>query len=226
VRYNAWMDWVALVRRQRERYDDGERRRDPEQLVRMGNAAYGGGLALLMLGRREEADEWLERAAARWRESWEHATPTSWGRPIGAIKAALLAGRDDDADGYARWALELGTAEAESPIGRYAATLALLVLERWHDAGALAETLRGRDDFPPAVADALAAVATADPGAYAEAVAAVVESFETREAYLEDAAVADTALVLQALAGRRGIEATLPESPVLPGQPPAAAASR
>ena len=35
---------------------------------------------------------WFLRAASRWRESWEHATPTSWGRPIGAIKAMLLAG--------------------------------------------------------------------------------------------------------------------------------------
>jgi hypothetical protein len=44
----------------------------------------------------------------------------------------------------------------------------------------------------------------------------VLESFETRDEYLEDLPVADTVLVLQALAGRRGMEANL-SSPLLPG---------
>jgi len=210
------MKWDELLERERSRYEDGMARLDPEQLVRIGNAAYGAGLTSLMLGHEAEAREWLDRAAARWRESWEHATPTSWGRPIGTIKAALLAGRDDDAAGFARWTLELGTEEAESPIGRYAATLALLTLERWTDAHQMASTLRGRDDFPPAVADALALIAGADPAGYAEAVEAVLESFETRGEYLEDAAVADTVLVLQLLARRRGIAAELPASSLLP----------
>jgi hypothetical protein len=43
----------------------------------------------------------------------------------------------------------------------------------------------------------------------------VLESFETREEYLEDLPVADTVLVLQALAQRRGIAAEL-SSPLLP----------
>src|SRR4051794_30627936 len=116
------MDWEELLRREQTRYDDGMARRDPEQLVRIGNAAYGAGLSLLMLRRDEDAVEWLGRAAARWRESWEHASPTSWGRPIGTIKAALIAGSDDDAAVFAEWALSLGTERAESPIGRYAAT--------------------------------------------------------------------------------------------------------
>ena len=41
-------------------------------------------------------------------------------------------------------------------------------------------------------------------------------TFETRDEHLEDVAVADTALVLQELARRRGIEHVLPASPVLP----------
>jgi hypothetical protein len=223
------VDFETLFARERSRYEDGMGRLDPEQLVRIGNAAYGAGLALLMLERDEEAREWLDRAAGRWHESWEHATPTSWGRPIGAIKASLIAGRDAAAVDYSQWALALGTEKAESPIGRYAATLALLTLERWADARPAAETLRGRDDFPTAVAEALAAIATGDPARYAEAVEAVVESFETREEYLEDAAVADTALALQALAAKRGIAAELEPSPVLPQRflrPAAAASSR
>src|SRR5207248_7516661 len=102
------MEWDELLARERSRYEDGEARADPEQLVRMGNAAYGAALALLMLGRGDEAREWLDRAAARWYESWEQATPTSWGRPIGALKAQLIASRDAEAAETARWALELG----------------------------------------------------------------------------------------------------------------------
>jgi hypothetical protein len=211
------VSWEDAVERERRRYEDGMARLDPEQLVRIGNAAYGAGLALLMLGRDEESDDWLGRAALRWRESWEHATPTSWGRPIGAIKACLIAGRDAEAAGYAEWALGLGCEGAESPIGRYAATLALLVLGRWAEAASEAATLAGRDDFPSAVADSLAAIAVADADAYGEAVERVLESFETREDYLEDVAVADTVLVLQALAGRRGLAAPARPSAVLPG---------
>src|SRR5262245_42120981 len=86
----AHVDWSALFERERSRVEDGEQRLDAAQLVRIGNAAYGAGLSLLMLGRRAEAADWLEKAATRWRESWEHATPTSWGRPIGAVKASLI----------------------------------------------------------------------------------------------------------------------------------------
>ncbi len=210
------MEWVELLERERTRYDDGMRRLEPDQLVRIGNAAYGAGLVLLMLGRVEEGGEWLGRAAARWRESWEFATPTSWGRPIGAIKAALIAGRDGTAAELATWTLDLGAEDAESPIGRYAATLALLVRERWPDAHRLASKLRGRDDFPPAVADALALLAANDPFGYSEAVEAVLRSFETRDEYLEGVPVADTVLALQALAGKRGIPADLGPSPLLP----------
>jgi hypothetical protein len=50
---------------------------------------------------------------------------------------------------------------------------------------------------------------------YTEAVEAVLESFETREEYLEEMPVADTVLVLQALAERRGMAVEL-SSPLLP----------
>jgi hypothetical protein len=204
------------VEREQARYQDGMRRLDPEQLVRLGNAAYGAGLSLLMLGERGEAAEWLARAAARWRESWEHATPTSWGRPIGVIKSALIAGNDEAAAASAAWALGLGCAEAESPIGRYAATLALLVERRDAEAASVAEGLRESDEFPPAVADALAGIATRSEARYGAAVEQVLSSFEARDAYLEDVPVADTVIVLQALAGRRGLAVEL-DSPLLPG---------
>ena len=109
----------------------------------------------------------------------------------------------------ATWTLELGAGEAESPIGRYAATLALLVLGRDHEAIVHADAIRTRDDFPNDVGDALAFIAVQDIVGYASAVESVLESFETRDEYLEDIPVADTVLVLQALAARRGIASEL-----------------
>lgn len=210
------MGWEWVVEREQARYADGIARGEPEQLVRVGNAAYGAGLALLMLGRDVEARCWLERAALRWRESFEHATPTSWGRPIGAVKAALLAGDDEAAARHAHWTLELGSREAVSPVGRYAATLALLVLGEWSDAEELASTLRGAEGFPAPVAETLSAIAAGEPAACARGLEAVLLSFETREGYLEDVAVADTVIVLGALVCRRGIELSLPASRLLP----------
>ena len=52
-------------------------------------------------------------------------------------------------------------------------------------------------------------VAAQDPIGYVEAIEAVLESFETRHEYLEDLPVADTVMVLQALAARRGLAAEL-----------------
>jgi hypothetical protein len=215
-------DWQAHLRREEERYRDGEERlpEAPDErqraVTRLGNAAYGAGLASLMLGERDSAARWLDVAARRWRESFEHAPPGSWGRPIGAVKARVLAGDWEGAEDDARWALEAGAAEAESPIGRYAAALAELVLGDDDAARRHADEIRIRDDFPRAVGDALAMIAAGtDAIGYIDAVEAVLESFETRNEYLEDVPVADTVLVLQALADRRGLVAEL-DSPLLP----------
>jgi hypothetical protein len=212
-------DWNELHRRARERYEDGTARLpdDPaerqRQLTRMGNAAGAAGLTAVMAG--WDGDEWFARAAERYRESWEEAPPESWGRPIGAIKARILAGDWESAADDARWALEAGAAESESPIGRYAAALAHAVLQEWDAVRLHADYARTHEDFPGEVADALAFIAAEDVVGYVEAVEEVLESFETRDEYLEDVPVADTVLVLQALAGLRGMAAEL-ESALLP----------
>ena len=216
-------DWAAHLEREQARYRDGEARlpdaQDADtrqrQLTRLGNAAGGAGLALLMLGRADEANTWFHHAADRYRESFAGAPPASWGRPIGAVKSLVLAGDWPAAEDAARWALETGAPDAEGPIGRYAAALALLVLGGDEEARVHADAVRTRDDFPKAVGDALAYLAAQDVVGYAEAVEAVLESFESREEYLEDLPVADTVLVLQALACRRGIAAEV-SSPLLP----------
>ena len=207
------MNWIPTAAEKQSRYEEHHGELDERATVRKGNAAYAAGLALLMAG-DTGAPEWLGRAATAWRESWSGGE--SWGRPIGALKASLLAHDDAAIAELAPWTLSLGTATAESSIGRYGAALALLALERWPEARHVADSLRSRDDFPQDVADALAYIAAGDVVGYIEAVEAVVVSFETRDDFLEDVPVADTALVLQELARRRGIEHVLPASPVLP----------
>ena len=209
------MDWAERADAAIGRYEGGEQRElDQRQLTQLGNAAWAAGLSLLMAGRSDMAAEWLRRAAERYRESWADAPPDSWGRPIAAMKALLLAG--DDASDAARWALDAGAATAESPIGRYAGTLALLVLGDDVGARILGTTLRDTADFPPDVADALVEVAGADRVDYQIALENILESFEQRTDFLEDIPVADTVLVLQRLASARDLAVDLDPSPVLP----------
>ncbi len=202
-------DWEERAARAIERHDDGAARLPDDaderqrQLTRMGNAAWAAGLSLLMAGRDEEARTWLLRAAERYRESWSDAPAGSWGRPIGAMKSRLIAGDREGALQDARWALEAGAGDSESPIGRYAAVLAHLVLGEDAEAALLAATLHGRNDFPQPVADTLVALAAGDASGYKTAVRALVADFEARREFLEDVAVADTVLALQALAAPR-----------------------
>ena len=209
------MDWEERAARAIERHDDGEARLPEEpdehqrQLTRMGNAAWAAGLSLLMSSRGEEAGRWLVRAAERYRESWPGAPPGSWGRPIGAMKARLIAGDVEGAREDARWALEAGAGDSESPIGRYAAVLARLVLGEDAEAGALAAALQGRDDFPQPVARTIAALSAGDAVGYDAAIRSLLANFEGRDEFLEDIAVADTVLALQVLAAQLGLAVSL-----------------
>jgi hypothetical protein len=216
------VDWEEHAEREEERYAEGTARIPSEpdarqkQLVRVAMAATGAGLARLMQGRRAEAAGWLARSAERFRESFADAPPGSWGRLIGAVKARVLAGDWEGAETDARWALAQAPAGQDSPIGDYAAVLAHLVLGEDAEARGLAEGLRREENaFPRPVAEALAALAGADADPYREAAGRVLASFEERDAYLEDVPVADTVVVLEALAARRGLAAGL-RSPLLP----------
>jgi hypothetical protein len=218
------VDWERHAEREEERYQDGWQRLPEEpdprqkQLVRIAMAAGGAGLARLMQGRLAEAAGWFARSAERYRESYDLAPPESWGRLIGAVKARVLAGDWAGAETDARWALDQRPDEGGSPIGRYTAALAALVLGEDEQASALAAELIGEsgEAFPRPVAEALAGLASRDSDRYAAALADVLASFESRDEYLEDIPVADTVLVLEAFAERRGI-AVRPRSAVLPG---------
>ena len=197
------MDWRERYEHAATRYAAGEARElDERQLVQLANAAWAAGLSLWAAGDRDGAGEWLQRSAVRYRESWDAGAATdAWGRPIGAMKALLIAGAG--AEEVARWTLDIGAAQAESPIGRYAASLALLVLSRDEEAALLAESLTG--EFPDDVAAAVGAIARHDSASYAEALERVRRSFDERGDFLEDVPVPDTVLALDALAARRGL---------------------
>jgi hypothetical protein len=215
-------DWNAHVEREEERFRDGSERLpdDPDtrqrQLTRMGNAAYGAGLAHLMLSDEHAAAVRFRDAAGTYLDSYADAPPGSWGRLIAMMKASILADDWPAAEEYARKTLDEGALESATPIGAYAAALALLTLGRDEDARPPVSSLRDRDDFPPAVADAVATLAAEDTAGYAIAVKEVLESFERRDEYLDDIPVADTVLVLQALAERRDMAAPLAASALLP----------
>jgi hypothetical protein len=214
-------DWEERAARAGERFEDGMARLPEDaderqrQLTRMGNAAWAAGLSLLMLGQRENAAAWLTRAADTYRESWPSAPSGSWGRPIGAMKSRLIAGDLAGARGDARWAVDAGAADAESPIGRYAAALANLVVGEDEQAASLAATLAGTEQIPAPVSASITALAARNERAYVAAIEELVQDFERRTEFLEGIPVADTVLALQALAEWRGIRVPL-DSPLLP----------
>jgi hypothetical protein len=214
-------DWEERAARAGERFEDGMARLPEDaderqrQLTRMGNAAWAAGLSLLMFGQRENAAAWLTRAADTYRESWPSAPPGSWGRPIGAMKSRLIAGDLAGARGDARWAVDAGAADAESPIGRYAAALANLVVGKDEQAASLAATLAGTEQIPAPVTASITALAARNQPAYVAAIEELVQDFERRTEFLEGIPVADTVLALQALAEWRGIRVPL-DSPLLP----------
>src|SRR5262249_38970759 len=158
---------------------------------------------LLMLGRDDEARDWLVRAAETYWRSWPDAPPGRWGRPIGAMKARLIAGDLEGGRADARGALGGGAASSESAVARAGGALAALVLGADGDAEAGARTLEGAETIPTAVVDSLLALAGRDARAYEAGTAALVADFEARDEFLEDIRVADTVLAFQALAAER-----------------------
>ncbi len=69
----------------------------------------------LLAGDRDAAGEAFAAAAGLYRESWEAAPPGSFGRLIGMLKAAVLAGRAEGAARYAQAALPQGDPAWDSP---------------------------------------------------------------------------------------------------------------
>ena len=154
-------------------------------------------------------------AADLYRQSWEAAHARAFGRLGGMLKAAVLAGSGAQQAAYVRAALV--DADAQSPTAAYAQAIAALIAGDDGDAEDWAARMIAGDDAFARTGEAIAALAAADEPRYAAALEAIVRDFERRSEHLTGVAIADTALMLEALAERRGM-ATALESPVLPGR--------
>ena len=184
-------------------------------LMAEGIRADGEAYRAMLDGRPAEAAARLREAAGLFRASWEAAPPRSYGRLVAYLTSAILAGEGTEAAAYARAELE---GACDSPTSCYA--LAVAALAEGDDAAAAraAEAMREGGDAFARAAEALAALAARDAGRYGAAVAAIVADFEARDAHLTGVPVADTALLMEALAGARGMAAR-PRSPLMPEAP-------
>ena len=171
-------------------------------------AADGEAQRALLAGANARAS--LQRAAERYRASWEAAPPRSFGRLVGYAKASILAG--DNPSDYVRD--QLGD-EGDSPPAWWALALAALAADDDTLARRAADGMSAGPEPFGRTAEAVAALARRDRDAYAAALKAIVADFETRETHLTGVPIADTALVLERLAERRGLAAH-PESALLP----------
>jgi hypothetical protein len=174
--------------------------------------ADGEAFRAMFAGRGEEAAERLREAAGLYRASWEAAPPRSYGRLVAHLKSAVLAG---DGPAAAEWVRgELGGA-CDSPTSCYALAVAALVQGDDARAADAAEAMREGGDAFARAAEAIAALAARDGARYDAAVAAIVADFEGREAHLTGVPVADTAMLMEAVAERRGMAAR-PRSDLIP----------
>jgi hypothetical protein len=190
-----------------------KRRRHDLELMDEAVRCDADGQRALLARRSREASRAFAAASELYRESWEAAPPGAYGRLVGMMKAAILAGLGPAEAGYARAAL-FG-APADSTTAAYAEAIAALV--QGDDQSALASAQRARDGSPALerTADALAALGERDQQAYARALGEIVADFEQRTEHLTGVPIADTALMLERLAADRGMSADV-VSPLLP----------
>jgi hypothetical protein len=166
---------------------------------------------LLLAGELGAAEPAFAEVASLYRRSWEETHASAFGRLAGMVKAGVLAGAGEEEAAYVR--AELG--DPRTPAAAYAAGLAALVAGDDRAAAAAADLMREGDEAFARAAAATAALAAGDGEAYARAVTAILRDFESRDEHLTGVAIADTALVLERLAERRGLAAR-PASPLLP----------
>jgi hypothetical protein len=152
-------------------------------------------------------------AAATYRASWELAGPKSFGRLVGMLKAGILAGRGLDDARYVEQTL--AGADASSPTAAYAQAIAALTLGDDRRAAEWAELMLGGSPAFIRTGTAIAALAAADASAYHAVLAEIVDDFTARDAHLTGVPIADTALMLEVLAGPRGVRVGL-DGPLLP----------
>jgi hypothetical protein len=187
-----------------------------QQLMTAAVERDGAAQRALLASDREAAQAAFAQAAELYRESWEVAPPSAYGRLVGMLKSAVLAGGGVDEARYVREAL--ADADPESVTASYARALAALIVGEDDDARVWAGRMGSGDDAFGRTAQAIASLAAGDERGYAVAVTAIVRDFEQRAEHLTGVAVADTALMLAELGARRGMAVAI-VSPVLPATP-------
>jgi hypothetical protein len=173
----------------------------------------GAGQRALLDSDRDTARAAFAEAAELYRQSWEVAPPSAYGRLVGLLKSSILAGGGVEEASYVR--ATLGDRDPESATASYAQALAALILESDEDARVWALRMGAGTDAFGRTGEAMVALAARDEGAYAVALREIVRDFEQRPAHLTGVAIADTALMLSELGGRRGMAVAI-DSPVLP----------
>ncbi len=174
--------------------------------------AEAGAQRALLEGDAPTATRMFQAASRRYRASFECAPPASYGRLVGMLKAAIIAGDPVDAATFARHSM---IAANPSPTVGYATAIAALVEGDEPTVRAGVAMMRGGDAPFARAADAIAALVDADRAAYERACRAIVADFEARAEHLTGVALAATALMLERLAADRDL-ACHPESALMP----------
>jgi hypothetical protein len=185
---------------------------DAQALLDRALAAERRGHEALLAGDAAAGADAMREAAGHYRGSWEAAPPDAFGRLVGMLKAAVIAGDAEDEAPYARAATP-GT--PASPVASYALAIAALVEGDDDVAADAAERMRMATPPFARAGAALAAIATGDAEAYAAALEEIVADFASRDEHLTGVPIADTALMLERLAEPRGL-AIHPDTPLLP----------
>jgi hypothetical protein len=160
------------------------------------------------------------RATDGYLASWDLAPPRSYGRLVGAMKAAVLgdgarSSRATETAGRVRAALAGDEDAVGSPVAAYAGAVAALVAGESADVPPLAAVMAGAAPPFARTAAALAALAATDGHAYEAALDAIVADFESRDEHLTGVPIADTAVLLEALAEPRDLRVR-PTSALVP----------
>jgi hypothetical protein len=173
------------------------------------------GQRALLAGDAVAARDAFRAASDRYRASWEAAPPDAFGRLVGMLKSAVLAGEGETPARYVHSAVG---DEPASPVAAYALSLAALVHGDDELAARAAAAMRAGGEPFERAAEAIDALAARDGERYRRALQAIVDDFAAREEHLTGVAIADTALVLERLAAARQLAARV-DSPLLPGSP-------
>jgi hypothetical protein len=181
-------------------------------LLREAIALEGDAHRALLDGDADGARDALRAASDRYRASWDAAPPDAYGRLVGMLKAAVLAGEATTAARFVHAAV--GDAPS-SPTSAYAVAIAALVEGDDALATRAAATMRSGSEAFGRAADAIAALAARDAAPFQAAVEAIVADFAARDDHLTGVPIADTALMLQRLAAARGMGSDV-TSPLLP----------